>query len=208
MYNSIISLSGGIDSTTLLYHLVKNKKEKVYAVIFNYGQNHSNEIKFAKYHAKKLEVDYKIINLKNYFKQVNHTSALLNGSEMIENERYSNNPKTYVPYRNLLFLIILASIAEEIKAEKICLGIQKTDTFNGYWDTSKDFVKKAQELFNLNVNNQVKIECPFVNMSKTDEIRIGLKLGLDYNKTISCYKGTNCKQCATCIEREEAFLNV
>lgn len=204
---AILSLSGGLDSTTLLYHVVKDLKREVIAIGFNYGQNHKNELEYAKYHCDKLGVEFRIINLIDFYKQINHTSALLNGKEAVPTEEYSNSeqPPTYVSNRNLFFSIIMNSIAEEFGADEIYLGIQKVDEFNGYWDTSPAFVTALQNIFDLNKENPIKIVCPFVTLTKSDEILIGNRLGLDYSKTISCYKGENCGKCPTCRERIAAF---
>lgn len=207
---AILSLSGGLDSTTLLYHVVKDLKRDVLAVGFDYGQNHSKELEYAKYHCELLGVPFRIIHLEEFWKQINHTSALLNGKDAVPTEEYSNNeqPITYVSNRNLFFAVIMNSIAEEIKAEEVYLGVQKVDEFNGYWDTSMKFVEAVQKVFDLNTENKVKIVCPFVSLTKSDEIQIGNRLGLDYSKTISCYKGENCGECPTCRERIAAFLKI
>lgn len=211
MSKSIVSVSGGLDSTTLLYHVVKDLGRDVTAVAFNYGQNHGNEIDYAKYHAKKLGVKLKVIDLRDFFKQINHTSALLNGKDAVPEHAYQvgdPTPPTYVSNRNLFFTIIMSSIAEEIGAEEIYLGIQRVDEFSGYWDTTMSFVEKVQAVLDENRSSKVKLVCPFVQMTKSDEIAIGNRLGLDYSQTISCYKGTNCGICSTCRERIEAFKKI
>ena len=208
---AILSVSGGLDSTTLLYHVVKDLGRDVTAVAFNYGQNHANEIDYAKYHAEKLGIELKVIDLRDFFKQINHTSALLNGKDAVPEHGYQvgdPTPPTYVSNRNLFFTIIMSSIAEEIGAEEIYLGIQRVDEFSGYWDTTKSFVDKVQGVLDENRSSKVKLVCPFVQMTKSDEIKIGERLGLDYSQTISCYKGTNCGVCSTCRERIEAFKKV
>ncbi len=208
---AILSVSGGLDSTTLLYHVVKELDREVTVVAFDYGQNHNNEVEFAKYHAEKLGVDFKIINLKDFFQQINHTSALLNGKEAVPEHDYQvgdPTPPTYVSNRNLYFTIIMSSIAEEIGAEEIYLGIQRVDEFSGYWDTTLSFVEKVQGVLDENRSSKVKLITPFVQMTKSDEILIGNKLGLDYAQTISCYKGTNCGVCSTCRERIQAFKKI
>lgn len=205
---AILSVSGGLDSTTLLYHVVKDLDRDVTVVAFDYGQNHNNEVEFAKYHAEELGVDFRLINLKDFFQQINHTSALLNGKEAVPEHDYQvgdPTPPTYVSNRNLFFTIIMSSIAEEIGAEEIYLGIQRVDEFSGYWDTTLSFVDKVQAVLDENRSSKVKLVCPFVKMTKTDEIFIGERLGIDYSKTISCYKGTNCGVCSTCRERLQAF---
>lgn len=211
MTKAILSVSGGLDSTTLMYHVVKDLGREVTAVAFNYGQNHANEIDYAKYHAEKLGVELKVIDLQDFFKQINHTSALLNGKDAVPEHGYQvgdPTPPTYVSNRNLFFTIIMSSIAEEIGAEEIYLGIQRVDEFSGYWDTTKSFVDKVQGVLDENRSSKVKLVCPFVQMTKSDEIKIGERLGLDYSQTISCYKGTNCGVCSTCRERIEAFKKI
>lgn len=208
---AILSVSGGLDSTTLLYHVVKDLEREVTVVSFDYGQNHNNEVEFARYHAERLGVDFRLINLKDFFRQINHTSALLNGKDAVPEHGYQvgdPTPPTYVSNRNLFFTIIMSSIAEEIGAEEIYLGIQRVDEFSGYWDTTVSFVEKVQAVLDENRSNKVKLICPFVQMTKSDEIEIGNRFGIDYAKTISCYKGTNCGVCSTCRERIEAFRKI
>ena len=207
---AIVSCSGGLDSTTLLYHIVKDLERDVLAVSFDYGQNHVKEIEYAKHHANELNIEHRVINLKDFYKQINNSSALTTGSDNVPDADYSNDvqPITYVSNRNLFFSIIMSSIAEEVKASEIYLGIQRVDSFNGYWDTSETFVERLQALMNLNTSNQVKLVTPFVNMNKSDEIAIGNRLGLDYAKTMSCYKGINCGTCSTCRERILAFESI
>lgn len=208
---AILSVSGGLDSTTLLYHVVKELNRDVTVVAFDYGQNHNNEVEFARYHAEKLGVPFKLIKLADFFRQINHTSALLNGADEVPEHDYQvgdPTPPTYVSNRNLFFTIIMSSIAEEVGAEEIYLGIQRVDEFSGYWDTTLSFVDKVQQVLDENRSSKVKLVTPFVEMTKSDEILIGNKLGLDYAQTISCYKGTNCGVCSTCRERIAAFEKV
>lgn len=202
---AILSLSGGLDSTTLLYHLVKDLDRDVLAVSFEYGQNHSKEVEFAEYHCKALGVPLRRINLKDYYDNINHSSTLQNGSKAVSSGSYEGVPDTYVSYRNLLFTITLASIAEEQCIDEIYLGLNRVDRFDGYWDTSEEFVAAVQAILNLNPSTKAKLITPFVNMTKADEVLIGSRLGIDYSRTMSCYRGENCGDCATCIERIDAF---
>lgn len=203
---SIAVVSGGLDSTTLLYYLV-DKGEDVTAVSFNYGQTHVVELEFASYHTKKLGVKHTVINLKDVFKDISSSSALLGGIEMptIQDVVGDPQPVTYVPFRNAILLTVAASVAEGIGASKLYYGAQKHDEYSGYWDTTQVFTDSLQAMFNLNRKNKITIEAPFVEKSKSDLVKIGTELGLNYAKTMTCYSGTDCGICPTCADRIQAF---
>jgi len=216
---SIVILSGGLDSTTLLHYIVKELKEKVYPVSFIYGQKHSIEIEMAKEQVKILKDegynvnDLKIINMDFMNELLKGSSALVDNDidiPTLEEVLGEPQPITYVPFRNLLFLSIALSYGEAVGAEKVYYGAQRHDEYSGYWDTTLCFVEKVNELVALNRLNKIRIVAPFVNLSKSEEIVIGKKLDIDYGKTWTCYEGMKdgkaCGVCATCRDRIMAFV--
>lgn len=205
----IVICSGGLDSTTLLYYL-RDKGVDLKAISYDYGQRHKIELKYASYHTKKLNIPHTIINLKDIFKQVASSSALLGGVDVPTLEEVIGDPQpiTYVPFRNMIMLTVAAAVAENNETDTVYYGAQKHDEYSGYWDTTQVFTDALQKVFNLNRKVKVKVEAPFVDKSKSDLVKIGTKLGIDYSKTLSCYNGTNCGNCPTCRDRIMAFQKV
>ncbi len=206
----IVIVSGGLDSTTLLYYLKEILNKDVVAISYKYGQKHDQEIEFAKYHAEKLGIEHQVIDLTSIFRSITSSSALLGGMNMPTLEDVIGDPQpiTYVPFRNMLMLTVAASVAEGIGASKIYYGAQKHDEYSGYWDTTTKFISDMQSVFDQNRKHKIQIEAPFVDKSKSDLVLIGTKIGIDYTKTLTCYNGTNCGTCPTCRDRIQAFKRV
>ncbi len=140
------------------------------------------------------------------------SSALVaDGLSIPDITQVANNPQpvTYVPNRNMIFLALAAAYAETAGAKVVYYGAQSHDMY-GYWDTTADFLQRLNDLFALNRKTPIQVNAPFVNYTKTDILRRGLKLGVDYSQTWSCYKGQEkaCGKCPTCAERLQAFANV
>lgn len=208
-----LSLSGGLDSTTLLYCLVKRYgAENVYALSFNYNQKQTIELDKAKVSCDKLGVLHKVIDLTFLGDIVGNVSSNIKGSSIavptIQEVLGEPQPVTYIPFRNLQFTSMLLAFAEANSCGAVALGIQAVD-FYGYWDTTLEFVQAMQNICDLNRKTQIEICTPFVTLTKVDEIQIGDQLGIDYNDTLTCYNpnaaGSACGQCPTCVERIKAF---
>jgi len=212
MIDCIVVVSGGMDSVTLLHHLVITQQRMPVVLSFNYGQKHTREIEFAKYHVSKLSItEHDIIDL-SPIQSIFASSALV-ADELelpkIETVQGDPQPTTYVPNRNMLFLAIAAAKAETLGVTEVFYGAQRHDMY-GYWDTTPEFLDNLNQVFALNRRNQIEIKAPFINNSKADILRIGLKLKLEYEKTWSCYAGQDkaCGQCPTCGERLAAFAEL
>lgn len=208
-----LSLSGGLDSTTLLYCLVKKYgAENVYALSFDYNQKQSIELTKAKQSCDKLNVSHKIIDIGFLGEISSKVSSNIKGSNIdvptIQEVLGEPQPVTYIPFRNLQFTSMLLAFAEANDCGTVALGIQATDLY-GYWDTTLDFVDAMQNICNLNRKTQIEICTPFVSLTKTDEIQIGTDIGVHYEDTLTCYDpddhGVACGKCATCSERIKAF---
>jgi len=208
--NIIVLLSGGMDSATLLW-LAKREFDDIYAISFYYGQKHSVELEFAKELAR-------IAGVKEHFiVEIPHLigirgSALTDSSVEIPSESYPDEPPiTTVPMRNLNFLSIAASFADGYEIENIGIGIHSVDS--PYPDCRAEFASSAEAAINASSvmvakkKNRIRVYTPFLGMTKTDVLKLGLELGVPFEKTYSCYKGTvpPCGECATCQQREEAF---
>jgi 7-cyano-7-deazaguanine synthase len=206
----VVIISGGLDSTTLLYYLTQKLDKDVVALSYKYGQKHDKEIEFAKYHADKLDVEHQVIDLSPIFASITSSSALLGGMPIPTLADVIGDPQpiTYVPFRNMLMLTVAASVAEGVGATSIYYGAQKHDEYSGYWDTTTRFIEDMQRVFDNNRKHKIKIDAPFVDMSKSDLVLIGTELGVDYKKTLTCYNGTNCGTCPTCADRIQAFKRV
>lgn len=210
MKKALILLSGGIDSTTLAHYVKKVLNRELFAISFLYGQRHNKELEFAKYQANLLNViEHKIIDI-SFLKELK-SSALLNKNLDIPDWQQAQKemPITYVPFRNLIFLSIALSYAEDNSLDEIYYAAQRQD-YIGYWDCREDFVNALNKLTELNPKTKIKVFAPFINLRKSEIIKIGLELGIDYNKTWSCYKGEEepCGICPSCVDRKRAFEEV
>lgn len=206
MKDSVIIVSGGLDSITLLY----DKAETIaLAISFDYGQNHSKkELPYAEYHCQKLGIPHITIPLTfmhQYFK-----SSLLEGAEAIPEGHYEeeNMKSTVVPFRNGIMLAIATGIAESHELKRVYIANHSGD-HTIYPDCRPEFIDAMDKATSAGTFVDVRVEAPYTNISKADIVRRGTALGIDYAKTWSCYKGSemHCGKCGTCVERKEAFAD-
>lgn len=207
---AIILVSGGMDSAALLW-LAKEKFSRVYAISFDYGQKHKIELDFAKQLAEEAGVEKHFIVDVPHLKGI-EGSALTDEAVEIPSEEYPEGPPvTTVPMRNLNFISIAASFADVYEIENIGIGIHSVDS--PYPDCRAEFASSVEAAVNASSvmvakkKNRITVWTPFLGMTKADVLKIGLQLGVPYEKTYSCYRGTlpPCGECATCRQREEAF---
>lgn len=202
--DSLIILSGGMDSVTLLY---ERKEEICLALSFDYGSNHNKrEIDCAAYHCQKLDIEHIIIPLgfmHEYFQ-----SSLLEGADAIPEGHYAdeNMRSTVVPFRNGIMLSIACGLAETRGLQKVMIANHAGD-HSIYPDCRRPFIEAMSAASQAGTYANIKICAPYTDISKTDVARIGKRLGIDYSKTYSCYKGNekHCGKCGTCVERKEAL---
>lgn len=206
MKDSVIIVSGGLDSITLLY----DKAETIaLAISFDYGQNHSKkELPYAEYHCQKLGIPHITIPLTfmhQYFK-----SSLLEGAEAIPEGHYEeeNMKSTVVPFRNGIMLAIATGIAESHELKRVYIANHGGD-HTIYPDCRPEFIDAMDKATSAGTFVDVRVEAPYTNISKIDIVCRGTALGIDYAKTWSCYKGSeiHCGKCGTCVERKEAFAD-
>lgn len=210
---AVVVLSGGMDSVTVLAH-AHNEGYICNAITFDYGQRSSSEIHAAEYYSK----TYKCCEHKIYKMSFNDfsNSALINESMHIDASNINNNkiPNTYVPLRNIIFLSIACSWAESMNIHNIFLGVNSVD-YSGYPDCRPEFISKYQDMLNAGTKTGVedsgfKIHTPLINMKKTDIIKLGHSIGVNYYHSVSCYQaldtGEACGNCESCEYRKNAFI--
>lgn len=204
--NSLIIVSGGMDSITLLHY----RKEQIsLAVTFDYGSNHNRrETEYAAYHCKSLGIEHIVIPLSfihDYFK-----SSLLQGADAIPEGHYTaeNMKSTVVPFRNGIMLAVACGIAESRGLDRVLIANHNGDHAI-YPDCRENFIVAMGKAMEAGTYEHISIDAPFTDISKTDIALIGKRLGIDYSKTYSCYKGgeKHCGKCGTCVERKEALRN-
>ena len=211
MKKGVLILSGGIDSSTLLFYLL-NEGYRVHALTFNYGQRHVKEIeyavKIAEYAKKFGEVEHKVIDITSIHELIS-TGALTGSSEVPKGFYTDESQKiTIVPNRNMILLSIAVGYAVKIRAKEVFYAAHRSD-YAIYPDCRKEFVKALDTAVYLaNIWTPVEIKAPFIDMTKSEIVALGLKLGVPYHLTWSCYEGKErpCLSCGTCLERTEAFL--
>lgn len=204
MKDSVIIVSGGMDSTTLLYD---RRDEIALAISFDYGSNHNaREIAYAEMHCKRLGIEHITIPLDfmhKYFR-----SSLLEGADAIPEGHYAaeNMKSTVVPFRNGIMLAVAAGVAESRNLTKLLIANHGGD-HTIYPDCRPEFISAMDSATNAGTYVGVRVVAPYTNITKGDIARIGKKLGIDYAETWSCYKGgeKHCGKCGTCVERKEAL---
>jgi 7-cyano-7-deazaguanine synthase len=204
MKDTVLILSGGMDSVTLLYDC---RERIALAVSFDYGSNHNaREIPFAEEHCRKLGIRHIVIPLTfmaKYFK-----SSLLEGADAIPEGSYGdeNMKSTVVPFRNGIMLSIAVGMAESAGLKHVMMANHGGD-HTIYPDCRPEFVEAFSEAARTGTYPGITLLSPYTNLSKTDIARRGKELGIDYSRTWSCYKGgeVHCGKCGTCVERREAL---
>lgn len=204
---TVCVLSGGMDSTTLLYHLL-DLGDEVIAISFDYGQRHRKELDFAARTCARLEVGHKIVDL-CAIGSLLEGSALTTDGVAVPYGHYEDESMrlTVVPNRNMILLAIAGGLAVARGCDRLAIAVHSGD-HAVYPDCRPQFIADFAAALGSGNYEQVTVYAPFVDWSKTDIVRLGLKLGIDYERdTWSCYEGKAepCGRCGTCVEREEAL---
>lgn len=199
-------VSGGLDSITMLY-LLKDQGNEVLALSVDYGQRHSKELEFAKWHCDQLGIEHQIADLRG----ITH---LLAGSSQTSSEiavpegHYAEESmkQTVVPNRNMIMLAVAAGWAISRKFDYVAFGAHSGDHAI-YPDCRPEFRTALGVALRQADWHQVKLIAPFLDTDKEGIAIIATKLGVDETRTWSCYKGgeIHCGKCGTCVERIEAF---
>jgi 7-cyano-7-deazaguanine synthase len=212
---AVILLSGGIDSATAAT-IAKEHGFELHALSFRYGQRHERELEFAKRIADFLQAkSHKLIE---FDLRAIGGSALTDRVEVPKGRSASEIrqgiPITYVPARNTIFLAFALAFAERIEAQDIFFGANQLD-YSGYPDCREEYIRAFEQMANLATKagvegkSRIRIQTPLLKMTKAEIIRAGLKLGIDYGLTWSCYDpvpdGRACARCDSCQLRLKGF---
>jgi len=189
----VLSISGGMDSVVLLHMAVDRGFKEINLISFDYGQRHKRELKCVDKQVQSISKDVIVtqyIANVEFIKQLAPTSSLTN--EGIDNPDISKiagdaQPVSYVPFRNQLFNSIACAYAEAKGADTIWYGAAQVDSLAGYWDGSQEFLDSFNNLTSLNREHRITLEAPLLTMSKSDIIKEGVRLGVDFNNTWTCY---------------------
>ena len=205
---SVIIYSGGLDSTVLLYKLAR-ENSLVEAISINYGQRHSKELEFAKKNCQKLGVKFNLADLSN-LNPIFGDSALTNKSVDVPNGAYAkgNIALTVVPNRNMIMLSIAAARAMALGCDSIAYAAHSGDHAL-YPDCTTELADAMAEAIRRADTRKIELLRPFINIDKSQIVKLGMELGVDFSDTWSCYKGgsLHCGKCSTCLERRQAFLD-
>lgn len=205
--NVVVLCSGGMDSVTALYW-AQREHQLAAAVSFDYGaKHHARELPCAAEHALELGTRHETIPLE--FVSRLFTSDLLNSGGEIPNGHYEaeNMKQTVVPFRNAIMLSVACGFAESIGAEGLVIAAHGGDHAI-YPDCREGFMRAMEDAMRLGTYAQVKLLRPFIKLNKAQVAAKGARLGVDFARTWSCYKGgaIHCGKCGTCVERREAFV--
>jgi len=210
MTRAIVLLSGGLDSATVLAQALA-QNFACYALTINYGQRHNAEIRAAVEIAKIAgAVEHRVVKID--YGQFGG-SALTDATLAVPTDASDGIPITYVPARNTVMLAIALGWAEVVAANNIFIGVNAVD-YSGYPDCRPEFVAAFENLARLATKSGVEgdpinIEAPLIEMRKSEIIELGMRLGVDYHATVSCYQaddsGRACGECDACRLRRSGF---
>ena len=218
MNKALVLSSGGVDSTTCVGVAVdRYGSDNVSTVSVFYGQKHDKELKFASLIAEYYKVRHYVLDLSEVMRYSN-CSLLAHSTDQIKHETYADQivkdgdiVTTYVPFRNGLMLSAVAALALSIypnDAIEVFIGAHADDVAgNAYADCSIEFTDAIGKAIFIGTYGKVTVVAPFVDCNKAGVVKEGLRLGVPYELTWSCYEGGKkpCGTCATCIDRAKAF---
>jgi len=213
--NVVAVLSGGLDSSVMTMLLVhKYGADRVKAVSYNYGQKQKEELNKATTLCRILRIDHKVLDLSILGEIAKPISANIGGTDVamptIKEVLGDPQPKTYVPFRNLILISLTLATAEASNASHVFTGLQVHDEY-GYWDTTQKFVDSINAVAVQNRSHKIKVVAPFSHLSKYHEIEICKELNQEHllKHTLTCYNpdeiGRSCGKCPSCSERIANF---
>lgn len=192
----VLTLSGGMDSSVLLYMAQDRGYNEIFTISFDYGQRHRRELECVDKQLELFRQQYPKVTVHNkvvdvtYIKDIAPTSSLTNldiDNPNINEAAGEAQPASYVPYRNMMFLSICCSYAEGVGAKDVWYGAAQVDSLAGYWDGCQHFVDNFNEVAKLNREHKICVKAPLLDLSKADIIREGIRLGCDFSSTWTCY---------------------
>ncbi|MBW8780739.1 MAG: 7-cyano-7-deazaguanine synthase QueC [Verrucomicrobia bacterium] len=203
----VVLCSGGMDSVTAL-HWARAHHDVVAALSFDYGAKHNpRELPFAAEHAAKLGVRHESVRL-DFVNRLFTSDLLTSGGEIPEGHYEAANMKqTVVPFRNAIMLSIATGFAESAGAGGLVIAAHGGDHAI-YPDCREEFMRAMGDTMRLGTYADIALLRPFITFSKSQITAEGARLGVDFARTWSCYKGgaVHCGRCGTCVERREAFI--
>lgn len=201
----VVIYSGGMDSFTLLHRAVARGHD-VHALSFNYGQRHVRELDCAREVCRSLSIPHRVLDIRA-LGEVMSGSALTSDLAVPEGHYEEDSMKaTVVPNRNMILLSLATGYAITVGADAVWYGAHGGDHAI-YPDCRPEFVEKMDAVCRVADYRPVAIEAPFMGFDKSDILAEGLRLGLDYSQSWTCYNGRElaCGRCGSCVERLEAF---
>lgn len=204
----VVLASGGMDSVTALYRSARDH-EVVAALSFHYGSKHNDrEIPFARWHADRLGVPHRLIDL-GFMAECFRSDLLRTGGEIPDGHYAEESMKrTVVPFRNGILLAVACGFAESDGADGLVIAAHSGDHAI-YPDCREPFMQAMAAAMQEGTYARIALLRPFIAMDKAGIAAEGARLGVDFSRTWSCYKGgdVHCGTCGTCVERREAFLH-
>ncbi|MDA8856108.1 7-cyano-7-deazaguanine synthase QueC [Porticoccaceae bacterium] len=209
---AVILVSGGLDSSTVL-GMAKQQGFDCYTLSFDYGQRHKSELIAAAQVSNSMQVEaHKVVSLDL---GTIGGSALTDTNIDVPEYETTGIPVTYVPARNTVFLSIALGWAEVLGANDIFVGVNAVD-YSGYPDCRPDYINAFEQMANLATKagvegNKLIVHAPLIDMTKGQIIQAGIKIGVDYSVTVSCYQadeeGAACGVCDSCRLRKQGFID-
>ena len=213
MSKAVILLSGGLDSTTVLA-IAKSRDYECYAISFDYGQKQKSELNSAIEIAKSYQVkEHRIMKVS--LSDIGGSALTDKSINIPDYKKSSGIPVTYVPARNTIFLSLALAWSEIMGSNDIFIGVNSVD-YSGYPDCRPEYIEAFEKMANLATKNavmgkKITIHTPLIYLNKVEIIGEGQKLGVDYSKTITCYRandlGEACGRCDACELRKIGFKN-
>lgn len=214
MNKTVLVLSGGMDSVTLLYQLIATMRHEIFPITFNYGQRHVKEIEAACAFCDSfgLSPTHKVVDISS-LRNVLGGSSLTDDIDVPDGHYEEESMRvTVVPNRNMIMLSIAWGYATAIGANQVAIAVHAGDHFI-YPDCRPRFIESACQTLRLAVEGMDfephSIFAPYIHYSKADIAKIGFQLKVPYEDTWTCYKGgeVHCGTCGSCTERREALGN-
>lgn len=213
----VVLFSGGMDSTVVLHHGLSNY-DQVFVLSIDYEQKNIRELSKAEDYITRLILDsetnkkIKYSRLPLPLRFLNFKSALTRDDiEVPKMKDVIGDPQnmSYVPNRNMIFLSLAIGMAESVGAEDVLYGAAKADDTSGFWDCTQEFRTGLNDILLLNRRNHIQIKTPLIDKTKKEIIEYGIKLGVDFSQTHTCYNGKEeaCGECPSCSARLAGFIH-
>lgn len=202
----VVIVSGGMDSVTLLGHL-RAQGHTLRVLSFDYGQRHKRELTYARRVCKAWSIPHRVVDLTTLTPLLNRSA--LTGKTKVPHGHYEapSMKLTVVPNRNMIMLAVAIGYAENLQYDAVAIANHAGDHAI-YPDCRPEFIDALDRASQVGTYQAIKLHAPFVALTKGEIAKIGLQLGVDYDRdTYSCYEGKviHCGKCGTCVERTQAL---